>query len=176
MKSISELIPGIQIFTKYKGEWLGKDLIDGLSVAAIALPVGIAYAGLAGLPPETGLYSSILPVVAYALFGTSRQLIIGPDSATCMLVSSALLSVAVAGSSEYRAFSTLLAVVVGLLCIAGGIFKLGFLANFLSKPILNGYLNGLAISIIAGQLGKFMGFKIETSGFFRMIFEFISQI
>ncbi|MBK9228676.1 MAG: SulP family inorganic anion transporter [Ignavibacteria bacterium] len=176
MKSISELIPGIQIFTKYKGEWLGKDLIAGLSVAAIALPVGIAYAGLAGLPPETGLYSSILPVVAYALFGTSRQLIIGPDSATCMLVSSALLSVAVAGSSEYRAFSTLLAVVVGLLCIAGGIFKLGFLANFLSKPILNGYLNGLAISIIAGQLGKFMGFKIETSGFFRMIFEFISKI
>jgi len=176
VQSISDYLPGIIALKDYKKEWLSKDLLAGLSVAAIALPVGIAYAGLAGLPPETGLYSSILPVVAYALFGTSKQLIIGPDSATCMLVASALITVSVAGSPEYRAISTLLAVLVGLLCIAGGILKLGSLANFLSKPILNGYLNGLAISIIAGQLGKLFGFNLEVSGFFRTMANFFSGL
>ncbi len=176
MQSISDYLPGIIAFKDYKKEWLSKDILAGLSVAAIALPVGIAYAGLAGLPPETGLYSSILPVAAYALFGTSKQLIIGPDSATCMLVASALITVSAAGSPEYMAVSTLLTVLVGLLCIAAGMLKLGSLANFLSKPILNGYLNGLAISIIAGQLGKLFGFKLEVSGFFRTMINFFSNL
>jgi len=173
---LSKFIPGLGLINTYKKEWLSKDIAAGLSVAAIAVPVGIAYSGLAGLPPETGLYSAILPMVAYALFGSSRQLMVGPDSATCILIAAALTPLAAFGSEQYQSYSILLAIVTGILCIIGGVLKFGFIANFLSKPILTGYLNGLAISIITGQLGKFFGFNIESGGFFRMITEFFSKI
>ncbi|HRI86513.1 MAG TPA: SulP family inorganic anion transporter, partial [Ignavibacteria bacterium] len=106
---LSKFIPGLGLINTYKKEWLSKDIAAGLSVAAIAVPVGIAYSGLAGLPPETGLYSAILPMVAYALFGSSRQLMVGPDSATCILIAAALTPLAAFGSEQYQSYSILLA-------------------------------------------------------------------
>jgi high affinity sulfate transporter 1 len=177
--SISEklfkILPGLNLVNTYKKEYLIKDLFAGLSVAAIVLPIGIAYAALIGLPPQAGLYSSILPMVAYALFGSSRQLILGPDAATCLLVASVIAPIAASNMEIYQTLSIMVAFTVGLLCILGGIFRLGSVANFLSKPILTGYLNGLAITIILGQLGKLFGFEVVSKEFFKMIFEFISK-
>ena len=175
-EKLYNIMPGLSLIHSYKKEWLASDLAAGLSVAAIAVPIGIAYSGLAGLPPETGLYASILPMIAYALFGSSRQLMVGPDSATCILIASTIAPLAVIGSKEYLSYSILLAIIVGVLCVAGGILKLGFISNFLSKPILTGYINGLAISIITGQLGKFFGFNVISGGFFKMMIDFLSKI
>ena len=167
---------GLNLFKTYEKQWLSKDLIAGLSVAAIAMPVGIAYAGIAGLPLQTGLYSCILPMIIYALFGSSRQLIVGPDSSTCILVAAAISPLAAAGSDSYVSLSIMLALMTGILSIVFAVFRLDFIANFLSKPILNGYLNGLAISIIVGQFGKVFGFDLKPQGIFRMLYEFFSKI
>lgn len=179
-QSISErlikIFPGLGLVNGYKKEYLIKDLFAGLSVAAIVLPIGIAYAALIGLPPQAGLYSSILPMVAYALLGSSRQLILGPDAATCLLVASVIGPIAASNMEKYQSLSIMVALIVGSLCIIGGLFRLGSIANFLSKPILTGYLNGLAVTIILGQLGKLFGFDIVSKEFFEMIFEFISKI
>lgn len=173
---LRKYMPGIYLFSGYRKEWLPKDIAAGLSVASIALPLGIAYASLAGLPPETGLYSTILPMAAYALFGTSRQLIIGPDSATCLMVGASLAMYASDGTPEYRALSSVFCLLVGVFAIVAGLFKLGFVANFMSRPILTGYLNGLALSIIVGQLGKLCGFQLKSEGLFKMLYSFVSSV
>jgi len=175
-EKLLKIFPGLGLVNGYKKEYLVKDLFAGLSVAAIVLPIGIAYAALIGLPPQAGLYSSILPMVAYALLGSSRQLILGPDAATCLLVASVIGPIAASNMEKYQSLSIMVALIVGSLCIIGGLFRLGSIANFLSKPILTGYLNGLAITIILGQLGKLFGFDIVSKEFFEMIFEFISKI
>jgi MFS superfamily sulfate permease-like transporter len=142
----------------YRPSWLPNDLAAGLSVAAIALPVGIAYADLAGVPPVVGMYSAIFPLFAYALFGSSRELMTGPDAATCILVAATLAPMA-GGDPERCAVLLLgLMVMTGLLYLPAGAGKLGFIPNFLSQPILTGYLNGIALLIIAGQLQKLFGY------------------
>ena len=175
-EKLFRILPGLNLIHTYKKEYVLKDIFAGVSVAAIVLPIGIAYAGLLGLPPETGLYSSILPMVAYALLGSSRQLILGPDSATCLLVASVITPLAANNFDHYQSLSVLVAFLVGIMCILGGAFRLGMIANFLSKPILTGYLNGLAVSIIVGQLGKFFGFDLSSREFFDMVYEFSSKI
>lgn len=179
-QSISEklfsIFPGLSLTQTYKSEYLIKDIFAGLSVAAIVLPIGIAYSAIIGLPPQAGLYSSILPMIVYALMGSSRQLILGPDSATCLLVASMVAPLAGAGSDQYYALCIMVALMVGGLCIIGGLFRLGMIANFLSKPILTGYLNGLAVSIILGQMGKLFGYDLVSKEFFTTLFEFFSKL
>jgi MFS superfamily sulfate permease-like transporter len=143
---------------------LPHDLIAGLSVAAVALPVGVAYAQLAGFNPVVGLYPGILPLAAYALFGTSRQLIVGPDAATCALVAAAVTPLAADDSDRYLSLSVVLAALTGLFCIGASFLRLGALADFLSRPILVGFLNGISLHILAGQLGKRFGFAVESQG------------
>ena len=150
-------------------EWLRSDLVAGLSVAAVALPIGIAYAQLAGFPPVVGIYSAILPPVAYALFGSSRQLIVNPDAAACAIVAATVAPLAAGDAGRYMDLSIALTFLTGLLCIAGGIAGLGVIADFLSRPILTGYLNGIALSIIASQLGSLFGFEVASGGFFRTL-------
>jgi high affinity sulfate transporter 1 len=166
----------LQDLSNYRWSDLPSDLIAGLSVAAVALPVGVAYAQLAGFNPEVGLYASILPLVAYALFGTSRQLIVGPDAATCALVAAAVGPLA-AGNEELRmSLSVVLALLAGGFCIAARFFRLGALADFLSRPILVGFLNGMALSIALGQIGKIFGFAILNEGILPRLLEFISKL
>lgn len=174
--TIDKLVPGIAMFRNYKREWLSADLIAGLSVAAVALPIGIAYAQLAGFPPVVGIYSCILPPVAYALFGSSRQLIVNPDAAACAIVASTVAPLAVGNPEQYLDLAIALTLMTGVLCIAGGLAGLGAIANFLSRPILTGYLNGIALSIIVGQLGKLLGFDVISGGFFRTFAAVVSRI
>ena len=137
------------------------DLVAGVSVAAVAVPIAIAYSQLAGVPPVNGLYASILPLVAYAVFGTSRQLIVAPDAATCAIIASVVVPLAGGDVARHVSLAMTLSVITGVMCIAAGLGRLGFLANFLSRPILAGYLNGIAISIITGQLGKLSGIQLN---------------
>jgi len=153
------------------------DLLAGLAIAAVEIPTALAYAELAGFPPVVGLYASILPLVAYALFGSSPQLIVGPDAATCALVAASLAPVAMGNPLRHIELSITLSVVVGSLCVVGGLLRLGGLANFLSRPILVGFLNGMGLVIISGQLGKLFGLHVRTdTGFFLRIADFVSKI
>src|SRR5262245_32402800 len=131
--TIDTLIPGLTTFRNYKREWLPSDLVAGLSVAAVALPIGIAYAQLAGFPPVVGIYSCILPPVAYALFGSSRQLIVNPDAAACAIVASTVAPLAVGDPTRYLDLAIALTFMTGIFCIAGGLAGLGVIANFLSR-------------------------------------------
>ena len=152
------------------------DAIAGLSVAAVALPVSIAYAQLAGFDPVVGLYSSILPLVAYAIFGTSRQLMVNPDAAACVMIAAAIAPLADNRAELYLSLTTALTLLTGLFCIAASYFRLGALADFLSKPILVGFLNGVAISIFLGQIGKLLGFSVESSGIIPRLLEVLGKI
>jgi len=173
---ISRVAPGLGNLLRYERSSVPFDLVAGLSVAAVALPVGVAYAQLAGFNPAVGLYSSILPLLAYAIFGTSRQLIIGPDAATCALITAAVTPLAAGNQETYESLSVTLAFLAGLFCIAASFVKLGALADFLSKPILVGFLNGIALSIILGQIGKVFGYPISAGGIIPRLTEFVSKL
>jgi high affinity sulfate transporter 1 len=173
---LERVAPGLAALLAYDRSYFRFDLIAGLSVAAVAVPVGVAYAQLAGFSPVVGLYSSIMPLIVYAVFGTSRQLILGPDSATCALVAAAVAPLAAGDADLYLSLSITLAFLTGLLLVAGSFLKLGALADFLSAPILVGFLNGIAISIMLGQIGKIFGFPIEAGGMVPRLWEFASKL
>ena len=171
------IAPGLPALVHYQwGEDFRHDLVAGLSVAAVALPVAIAYAQLAGFEPVVGLYSCILPLVAYAVFGTSRQLMVSADAATCAMIAATVAPLAAGNYEHYWSLSVTLAFLSGLFCIAASFFRLGALADFLSKPILTGYLNGIAISIFLGQIGKLCGFTIESRGIIQQLQEIVSKL
>ncbi len=176
LQRLSDFAPGLPSLLNYKRSCLQHDIVAGVSVAAVALPVGVAYAELAGFDPVVGLYSSILPLVAYALFGTSRQLIVGPDAATCAMVAAIVAPLAAGNAEHYASLSVTLAFCTGLFCILASFFRLGALADFLSRPILVGFLNGVAISIMLGQIGKLFGFAIESDRIVPRLLEFVSKL
>jgi high affinity sulfate transporter 1 len=175
-KCWQRITPGLANLLAYRRSNFSHDLTAGLSVAAVALPVGVAYAQLAGFNPAVGLYSTILPLLAYAIFGTSRQLIVGPDAATCALVVAAVAPLASGDQNLYESLSVTLAMLTGVLCIMASFLKLGALADFLSKPILVGFLNGIALSIILGQIGKIFGFTITSGGIVPRLVEFVEKL
>jgi len=150
--------------------------LAGLSVAAVALPVSVAYAQLAGFDPVVGLYSSILPLVAYALFGTSRQLIVNPDAAVCAMIAAAVAPLAGGNSELYWSLSVTVTFLAGLFCVTASFLRLGAMADFLSKPILVGFLNGIAISICLGQIGKLLGFSVESKRMIPQLLEIFAKL
>jgi high affinity sulfate transporter 1 len=164
------------LLSGYQKSWFRYDLLAGVSVAAVALPIAIAYAQLAGVPPVYGLYSSLLPLVAYAFLGSSRQLIVAPDAATCALVAAVVAPLAGQDPGRYLSLTAALAMIAGVFCIAAGLARLGFITNLLARPILTGYLNGIAICIITGQLGTLFGFSLKPAGFFRLLWQFFSKL
>jgi len=176
MRRLSRVAPGLPALLGYRRADLPHDLIAGLSVAAVALPVGVAYAELAGFNPVVGLYVSILPLFLYALFGTSRQLVVGPDAATCALVAAAVTPLAGGDPDRYAALAIAMTALAGLFCIGASFLRLGALADFLSKPILVGFLNGISIYILVGQLGKLLGFSIAAPGILPKLAEVAGKI
>jgi high affinity sulfate transporter 1 len=178
LERIASIAPGLATLVHYRTRDLSHDLVAGLCVAAVALPVSVAYAQLAGFNPAVGLYSSILPLVAYALFGTSRQLIVGPDAATCALIVAAISPLAALGSAAYLSMSITLTLALGagLLCIGASFLRLGVCADFLSRPILVGFMNGVALSIVLGQMGAILGFKVESNGIITRLVEVAERL
>lgn len=158
-------LPFVQNLAGYQSSWLRDDVSAGLAIAAVGLPSAIAYPAIAGLPPETGLYASIAPLVAYALVGPSRQLIVGPDAATVTVLAAAIAAVlAVSPGADRVALAGVLALAVGGLCLLARALRLGILASFLSRPILIGFFAGISLSILVGQISRLTGVPIEADG------------
>jgi high affinity sulfate transporter 1 len=176
MLSLARIAPGLAALRDYKLAYAAGDINAGLAVAAVAIPVSIAYAALAGLRPETGLYSTLLPLLAYVAFGSSRQLIVGPDAATCAVIAAAITPLAINDPAAYARLSAALALLAGLICIGASFLRLGFLADFLSRPILVGFLNGVAVSIILGQADKILGFSVQETEIFPRLIGIFSRL
>jgi high affinity sulfate transporter 1 len=163
---VTQWVPGLQAASTYRREWLAKDLVAGLVLTTLLVPQGMAYAELAGLPPITGLYTSILCLLGYALFGPSRILVLGPDSSLGPMIAAVILPIAGSGGDPAVAvgLASMLALLVGVLLVVAGTAKFGFVADLLSKPTQIGYLNGLALTILVGQLPKLCGFSVDAEG------------
>src|SRR5262249_30333859 len=173
---VETILPIWADLRRYRRDWLARDLLAGLGIAAIAIPIGIAYPAIAGLPPATGLYATIFPLVAYALFGSSRQLIVGPDTAVCTVLASSLIQLGADSIDDRLALATSFAVLVGILCFLANRLRLGFIADFLSRPILVGYLCGVALALFASQIGRVTGMSIVAHGFVRPFVELANRI
>jgi high affinity sulfate transporter 1 len=159
--SLERWLPGLVALLQYQRAWLLPDVRAGFSVAAVALPVAIAYAELTGVGAIVGLYSCILPMMVYALFGTSRQLIVGPDAATCAVIAAVVAPLAAGDATRHWQLVMTMTAMTGFWCLLASRFKLGVFADFLSRPILMGLLNGVAITIMVGQLSKILGFTFD---------------
>jgi high affinity sulfate transporter 1 len=171
-------IPGVRVLASYRREWLFKDLIAGLVLTALLVPQGMAYAELAGLPPITGLYTSILCLVGYALFGPSKILVLGPDSSLGPMIAATILPLLGANGDPKRAvaLASMLALLVGATTALAGIAGLGFIADLISKPTMIGYMNGLAVTILVGQLPKLFGFSVDAKGFIGDVVGFVKGV
>jgi len=157
-------VPGLQILTEYQAAWFGRDLMAGLVLTAMLVPVGIAYAVASGVPGINGLYATIVPLLAYALFGPSRILVLGPDSSLAAVILAVVLPLSSGDPIRAVALASMMAVVSGLVCILIGILRLGFVTELLSKPIRYGYMNGIALTVLINQLPKLFGFSIKSVG------------
>jgi high affinity sulfate transporter 1 len=171
-------LPGIRMIAAYQPRWLPKDLMAGLVLTAILVPQGMAYAELAGLPPITGLYTSVLCLAGYALLGPSHILVLGPDSSLGPMIAATILPLAGANGSPSRAIvlASMLALLVGAMMILAGVAKLGFVADLLSKPSQIGYMTGLALTILVGQLPKLCGFSVHSDTLIGDINGFVNGI
>ncbi|WP_062314080.1 SulP family inorganic anion transporter [Demequina rhizosphaerae] len=154
-------LPGIRVARGYRRAWLWPDVRAGIVVTALLIPAGMGYARVAGLPPETGLYATIVPLVAYALVGPSRILVLGPDSALAPIIAASILPLAAGDPTRAVALAGLLSILVGAFMLVGGVLRLGFVTDLLSKPVRVGYLNAIALVVIASQLPKLLGVTVE---------------
>ena len=168
--------PGLAQFQGYQRAWLRGDILAGLTVAAYLVPQVMAYATVAGLPPVAGLWAAIAPLAVYALLGSSRQLSPGPESTTALMTAVVLAPIVAGDPARYAALAAATALLVGAICLLGGIARLGFLANMLSRPVLIGYMAGIAIVMIASQLGKTTGVAVEGDEFIDQIRSFAAGI
>jgi high affinity sulfate transporter 1 len=159
-------LPGVRALAGYQPSWLRRDLVAGIVLSTLLVPQGMAYAELAGLPPITGLYTTILCLLGYAAFGPSRILVLGPDSSLGPMIAATILPILGSDGSPARAIAlaSMLGLIVGVTMIAAGVLKLGFVADLLSKPTQIGYMNGLALTILVGQLPKLFGFSTDANG------------
>lgn len=170
------LTPGLINLLAYERPWLKHDIRAGLSVAAVALPVAIAYAELAGVSAIVGLYSCILPMVAYAIFGSSRQLIVGPDAATCAVIAAVITPLAAGNAELHWQLAIVMTLMMGTWCLIASRFRLGAIADLLSRPILSGLLNGVALTIIVNQISKVFGFSSSSSELIERIYALPSNL
>jgi high affinity sulfate transporter 1 len=157
-------LPGLAVLRSYRAGWLPKDVAAGLALTAMLVPVGIAYAEASGVPGVYGLYATIVPLLAYALFGPSRIMVLGPDSALAAPILAVVLSVSGGDPMRAVAAASLMAIVSGLFCLVLGLLRLGFITELLSKPIRYGYMNGIALTVLVSQLPKLFAIPIDDAG------------
>jgi high affinity sulfate transporter 1 len=176
-RHVDRWVPGVRALRSYQGRWLRPDLVAGIVLAAILVPQGMAYANLAGLPPVTGLYATVGCLVGYAIFGPSRILVLGPDSSVSPMIFAAITPLLAAGDTHRAiALAGMLAILVALIEIGLGLGKLGFVADLLSNEVQVGYMNGLALVIIVGQLPKLFGFSTDAKGFGHEVWAFFAHL
>jgi MFS superfamily sulfate permease-like transporter len=164
MKRSARWLPGLQILREYQATWLVRDVMAGLVLTAMLVPVGIAYALASGVPGIYGLYATIIPFLAYALFGPSRIMVLGPDSSPAAVILAVVGPLAAGDPALAVSLASMMAVATGLALILIGLVRLGFVTELLSKPIRYGYMNGIALTVLISQLPKLLGFSIESEG------------
>ncbi|BAZ41498.1 sulfate transporter [Calothrix sp. NIES-4101] len=169
-------IPGLKQLLSYQRAWLCGDVLAGVTVAAYLIPQCMAYGELAGVQPVVGLWAILPPMIIYTLLGSSPQLSVGPESTTAVMTAAAIAPLVAVNGGNYASLASLLALLVGIVCIIGYFTKLGFLADLLSKPILVGYMAGVAVIMITGQLGKISGISLEANTVFGEVVEFFGKL
>ncbi|MEY9524477.1 high affinity sulfate transporter 1 [Bradyrhizobium japonicum] len=169
-------LPGLDTLRQYEAAWLPHDIFAGIVLATMLVPVGIAYAAASGLPGIYGLYATIVPLLAYALFGPSRILVLGPDSALAAILLGVIAPLAQGDPLRAVTLAGMMAIVSGTVCILAGVARLGFITELLSKPIRYGYMNGIALTVLISQLPKLFGFSIESEGPLRSLWAIVSAI
>jgi high affinity sulfate transporter 1 len=162
-------VPGLHTLRQYEPSWLRHDIVAGLVMTTMLVPVGIAYAEASGLPGINGLYATIVPLIAYAVFGPSRILVLGPDSALAAVILAVVLPLSAGDPQRAVAVGGMMAIVSGIVCIAAGLARLGFITELLSKPIRYGYMNGIALTVILSQIPKLFGFSASADGPLRQV-------
>jgi high affinity sulfate transporter 1 len=176
LSRLVRLAPGLEVLARYRRSDFPHDLAAGLAVTAVAVPMAVANAQLAGFSPVVGLYASMLPMIAYALFGTSRQLLVGPSAVSGALVAAGVAPLAGSDVTRYLELATALTLITGFLCVGASLLRLGAIADLLSKPILVGFMNGVAISVVLSQIGRLFGISIEASGILPRAWEFAGKL
>ena len=171
-----QFLPGIAILRAYRKEWLAGDLLGGISVCIIMIPSVIAYAGLMGLRPQHGLYAALVPMVVYSILGSSRQVIVGPDIAISLLIASTIGPLAGGDATQAATLAALVALLSGLLLLLAARANLGAIADFLSKPVLVGYMTGAALILMASQLNKLFGVTLNENDFFPRLLELSTKL
>jgi high affinity sulfate transporter 1 len=173
---LARWMPGLQTLRQYQRAWLPSDLLAGVVLTALLVPVGMGYAQAAGLPPITGLYATIVPLVAYAIFGPSRVMVLGPDSSLAAVIAAVVLPLAGQDPARAVALAGALAVLTGIVILVAGFARLGFVTELLSRPAQVGYLYGIAVTIIVGQLPKLFGFSIDGRGLIPETRDFVQGL
>jgi high affinity sulfate transporter 1 len=169
-------LPGWHVLRQYQRSWLRHDVAAGLVLTTMLVPVGLAYAEASGVPGICGLYATIVPLLAYAVFGPSRILVLGPDSSLAPLILAVVLPLSAGDPHRAVAVAGVMAIVSGLVCIAAGLARLGFVTELLSKPIRYGYMNGIALTVLLSQIPKLFGFSIDAQGPLRQVIAIINQV
>ena len=157
-------LPGLIMLRQDERAWLRHDIVAGLVMTTMLVPVGIAYAEASGVPGIYGLYATVVPLLAYALFGPSRIIVLGPDSALAALILAVVLPLSGGDPQRAVALAGMMAIVSGVVCVAAGVARLGFVTELLSKPIRYGYMNGIALTVLLSQVPKLFGFSIPADG------------
>src|SRR6476661_5813687 len=169
-------LPGLNNLRQYESSWLRHDLVAGLVMTTMLVPVGIAYAEASGVPGINGLYATIVPLLAYALFGPSRILVLGPDSALAPVILTVVLPLSAGEPQRAVTLAGMMAIVSGVVCVAAGLSHLRFITELLSKPIRYGYMNGIALTVLLSQLPKLFGFSVKSDGPLRHAWGIIGNI
>jgi high affinity sulfate transporter 1 len=169
-------LPGLNTLRQYESPWLRQDLVAGLVMTTMLVPVGIAYAEASGVPGINGLYATIVPLLAYALFGPSRILVLGPDSALAPVILTVVLPLSAGDPQRAVALAGMMAIVSGVVCVAAGLARLGFITELLSKPIRYGYMNGIALTVLLSQIPKLFGFSVTANGPLRQVWGIVGAL
>ena len=175
-KGIARFIPGLALFKGVNPVLLRTEFVVALTVFAVLVPSAMAYGDLAGVTPVAGLYVALGAMVMYALFGSSKLVVMGPEATTAMMTAAAVAPLAAGDPVRYAALAAITAILVGVLSILAGVVRLGFITDFLSKPILVGYIFGVMLIVIGSQLGKMFGISLESDMFFRQVVELVSRL
>ncbi len=175
-QDVAGYLPNLSFLRGYRRTWLMADLLAGISVCLVMIPTVIAYAGLMGLPPQYGLYAALVPLAVYPFFGSSRQVIVGPDIAICLLIVSAVRPLAGGDAGRAAGLAATVAVMSGLLLLLGARARVGAVADFFSKPVLVGYMTGAALILVASQLDKFFGVALQSNDFFPRLAELCGKL
>jgi len=168
--------PGLNILRRYESSWLRHDIVAGLVMTTMLVPVGIAYAEASGVPGINGLYATIVPLLAYAMFGPSRILVLGPDSSLAPVILTVVLPLSAGDPKRAVALAGMIAIVSGLVCLCAGVARLGFITELLSKPIRYGYMNGIALTVLLSQVPKLFGFSVKAEGPLRLAWGIVEKV